>query len=74
MADGATILKDGEGNVVDEVSHSSGSSSLLPLEGRICVFELAKEMDLAPGTYTVEASVSKRDGTVLDTEEVTVEV
>ncbi len=72
--DGKVVLKDGEGNVVDEVSHSSGSSSLLPTEGRTCVFELAEEVDLAPGTYTVEAIVSKRDGTVLDAEEVTVEV
>ncbi|HOO52740.1 MAG TPA: hypothetical protein PLM24_05145 [Methanothrix sp.] len=72
-AEGTAVLKDDEGNVIDEGSHPSGSS-VLPSTTRQCVFELAKEVDLAPGTYTVEATVAKTDGTVLDTEVTTVEI
>ena len=35
---------------------------------------LVPEEELAPGTYTVEASVIHEDGTVLDTEVTTFEV
>lgn len=71
---GTVVLKDDEGNVIDEASHSAGGSSVLPSTTRQCFFELAKEADLAPGTYTVEATVAKTDGTVVDTEVTTIEV
>ncbi len=68
-------MKDGEGNVVDEVSHSSGSTRCFRRKDVLASSSSPKRWTslLAP-TPSKELIVSKRDGTVLDAEEVTVEV
>jgi len=65
------VLKDDEGSIVEEFAYSTGCS-ILPSTKRGCALPIGS--DFAPGTYTVELSVVKRDGTVLDTEEATIEV
>jgi hypothetical protein len=67
------VLKDDEGNIVDEVAYPS-RCSLLPSTKRGCAIPIGSEADLVPGSYTVEARVIKQDGTVLATKEATIEV
>jgi hypothetical protein len=67
------VLKDHEGNIVEEVAYPS-RCSLLPSTKRGCAIQIGSEADLVPGTYTVEVSVIEQDGTMLDTKEATIEV
>lgn len=73
-ASSEAVIKDESGEVVAEVSTVVDASSILPENVRQFKIQLDQETDLAPGTYTVDVSVIKEDGTVLDTEEATFEV
>lgn len=67
------VLKDDEGNIVEEFEYSKTGCSLLPSTKRGCTLTIGS--DLAPGTYTVEVSVRKLDDeTVLDTKEATIDI
>jgi len=68
------VIKDESGEIVAEASIPLGISSILPANMRLLEIPFDQETDLAPGIYTVEATVIKEDGTVLDTEEATFEV
>jgi len=73
-ASSVAVIKDVNGEVVAEASTPLEVSSILPENVRQFKIQLDPEANLAPGTYTVEATVIHEDGTVLDTEEATFEV
>lgn len=68
------VLKDGEGNVAAEATAPLSENSIIPTYTRLFPIQFDEGEDLASGTYTVEVSVIKEDGTVLDTAEMTIEV
>jgi hypothetical protein len=68
------VLKNKDGQVVAELAPTQLLSSILPTYTRLCMVEMVPDGDLLPGTYTAEATVTLEDGTVLDTEETTLEI
>jgi hypothetical protein len=72
-ANAKAVLKDGEGTIIAESSVPS-ENSLIPTYTRLFAIKLDKAIDLSPGTYTIEASVVKEDGTILDSKETELEI
>lgn len=70
---GANLL-DEDGEVAASVEPAETRRSILPTNSRFVSMTLVPDAVLEPGTYTVEATVALDDGTVLATEETTVEV
>lgn len=68
------LLVDDEGNVVAEASVPTSENSIIPTYTRLFAIQFDPAEEFTLGTYTVEATVIKEDGTVLDTEETTFEV
>lgn len=66
------ILTDDAGEVVKNFTIQKGTS--LPTVTYPFTMPLNPDGDLAPGTYTVEATVIRSDGEVMDSEETTFEV
>lgn len=66
------VLKNEDGEVLAEEMPAQISSSILPTNSRLVKMTLVPKADLDPGIYTVEATVSLEDGTLLDSEEATV--
>ncbi|HOO52747.1 MAG TPA: hypothetical protein PLM24_07745 [Methanothrix sp.] len=66
------IIKNEDGVVLSTVLGQLTVKPTIPTYSTL--FKLSFEDGLAPGTYTVDVSVVKEDGTVLDTEEATFEV
>jgi len=69
----ATLLND-QGEIIASTEAPLTYNSLIPTTSWLFEMSFDLEEDLAPGTYTVEATVTHEDGTVLDTEETTFEV
>jgi hypothetical protein len=67
---GAT-LKSEKGDVLANEEPKQVDGSILPMNLRLIKVDLVPDTSLAPGTYTVEAKVTKEDGTVLDSKETT---
>ncbi|VVB64040.1 Uncharacterised protein [uncultured archaeon] len=67
-------LKDDKGTVVASVDNPLGPLFLIPPNARKIDFKLAPEKPLAPGKYTLTATVSLEDGTVLATKDTSVEI
>ena len=68
------VLKNEDGEILAEEEPKQSPGTILPTNSRLFKMVLVPEEELAPGTYTVEASVIHEDGTVLDTEVTTFEV
>jgi len=71
-AQAEAILKDRDGNVLSNASSQLSTSSIIPTYSWL--FKLPIAEDLVSGTYTVEATVTKSDGTALDSKEAAVRV
>lgn len=71
-AQAEAVIKNEDGDSLCTVTAPLTTSPTIPTYSTL--FELPVDEDLAPGTYTVEATVIHEDGTVLDTEEATFEV
>jgi hypothetical protein len=70
-----TVLKSEDGEVLAEEAIKQGRPSfILPTNSYLFKMDLVPEAGLTPGNYTVEAKVTKEDGTVLDSEETTFKV
>jgi hypothetical protein len=67
-------LKDDTGTVVASVDNPLYPLPLIPPNARRINFNLAPDKPLAPGEYTLTATVSLEDGTVLATKNTTVEI
>ncbi len=68
------VLNGKDGETVAEVEAKQISTSILPTNSRLVKMTLVPDVVLDPGSYTVAAEVTLDDGTVLATEETTVEV
>ena len=65
------LLKSENGDILANEEPKQIDSSILPTNLRLCKVNLVPKTSLAPGTYTVEAKVTKEDGTLLDSKETT---
>jgi hypothetical protein len=68
------VLLDEAGEIVAQQELKEEGTSILPTNSRLVKMALVPDAVLEPGTYTVEATVALDDGTVLATEDTTVEV
>jgi hypothetical protein len=68
------VLKSTDGRVLAEVDPEQLSQIILPNDLRLCKIDLIPEAELAPGTYRISASVTMKDGTVLDSKETQIDI
>jgi hypothetical protein len=68
-ASAEAVMKNDKGEVVASAEAPLMSTSLVPTASWLFKMNFKQEKELAPGTYTVEANVTKEDGTVLDLKE-----
>lgn len=67
-------LKGDDGEILAYLEPTQIKSSILPTNSRLCRVELVSDGDLLPGNYTLEATVTLEDGTVLDARKTTFQV
>lgn len=67
-------LKDSSGTVITNVTNPVDQIALIPPNSRRLNFKLAPTSALAPGKYSLTATVSLEDGTVLATKDTSIEI
>jgi len=70
----SSVLKNQDGEILATSLPMQSYNSVLPTGSWLFRMDLVPESELAPGTYTIEATVIKEDETVLDSEETTLEI
>jgi hypothetical protein len=68
------VIKNERKEVVADVTNPLDQTSILPGNTRQFNIQFDSDTELAPGTYTVEVSVTQENGTVLDSKNKTTEV